>query len=336
VKPWYSALGLPCPRHLEPVRSLTVDQALRHASQGVGILWQGTYPAARALLDGIRRRLDRHPADPAASFYRYRQQRRTRTRVLGMLVVPLDAAGRVGLPGAPDVRDAVTTAAGAPVTDCLLALRELLGMVSAHEWRVRGLWVTALNRRIHPHYGVFAPTRQEYVDLVASAPLPDTALALDIGTGTGVLAAVLARRGVRRVVATDVSPRAVACARENLAGLPVEVRGTDLFPPERAGLVVCNPPWLPAQPASPLDSAVYDAGGRMLAGFLDGLGDHLTPDGEGWLVLSDLAERFGLRTRADLLGRFDRAGLRVAGRVDTVPRHRNSRGETVSLWRLIR
>lgn len=242
----------------------------------------------------------------------------------------------MALPGAPDVRDAVAAAAGGPVTDRLLALRELLGMASAHEWRRRGVWVRALNRYIHPHWGVFVPTRQEYVDLVAAAPLPGADLALDIGTGTGVLAAVLARRGVRRIVATDVSARAVACARENLAGLPAEIREADLFPPERAGLVVCNPPWLPAQPASPLDGAVYDPGGRVLAGFLDGLGTHLAPGGEGWLVLSDLAERYGLRTRADLLERFDRAGLRVAGRLDTVPRHRNNRGETVSLWRLSR
>ncbi len=230
----------------------------------------------------------------------------------------------------------VTAAAGAPVNDRLLALRELLGMLSAHEWRVKGVWVPALNRRVHPHYGVFAPTRQEYVELVAGAPLPDTDLALDIGTGTGVLAAVLMSRGVPRVIACDVSPRAVACARENLAGLPADVREADLLPLERAGLVVCNPPWLPAAPASPLDHAVYDPGGRMLTGFVDGLAAHLTPGGEGWLILSDLAERFGLRTRADLLDRFGRAGLRVVGRVDTVARRRNSRGETVSLWRLNR
>ncbi|MFI7673727.1 hypothetical protein [Actinophytocola sp. NPDC049390] len=71
----------------------------------------------------------------------------------------------------------------------------------------------------------------------------------------------------------------------------------------------------------------------MLAGFVDGLGAHLTAGGEGWLILSDLAERFGLRTRAELL---DRAGLRVVGRMDTSPRQRNARDETVTLWRLSR
>ena len=81
----------------------------------------------------------------------------------------------------------------------------------------------AVGLRIHPHYGVFAPIRSEYVDLVAKAPLPaavaSPSIAFDIGTGTGVLAAVLARRGIERVVATDMDPRALACARENVERL---------------------------------------------------------------------------------------------------------------------
>ncbi|MEL9393962.1 50S ribosomal protein L11 methyltransferase, partial [Escherichia coli] len=47
-------------------------------------------------------------------------------------------------------------------------------------------------------------------------PMPRGSVAFDIGTGTGVLAAVLARRGGKRVIATDMDPRALACARENL------------------------------------------------------------------------------------------------------------------------
>ncbi|HPZ82314.1 MAG TPA: alpha/beta fold hydrolase, partial [Thermogutta sp.] len=75
-----------------------------------------------------------------------------------------------------------------------------------------------------PHYGVFSPVRGEYVQLVAETPLPSTDLAFDIGTGTGVLAAVLARRGVKRIVATDQDPRALACARENIARLDLDAQ----------------------------------------------------------------------------------------------------------------
>jgi methylase of polypeptide subunit release factors len=190
--------------------------------------------------------------------------------------------------------------------------------------------------------------------LVAQAPLPVAALApggqaFDIGVGSGVLSAVLARRGVVHVVGTDLSGRALACARANLEQLALGDRvtlvQTDLFPVGRAALVVCNPPWLPARATSPIEHAVYDADSRMLRGFLAGLAAHLTPDGEGWLVISDLAEHLGLRSRAELLGWVAAAGLRVLGRLDTRPTHpKTVRGEdalhaaraaeVTSLWRL--
>src|SRR5690606_29008695 len=98
--------------------------------------------------------------------------------------------------------------------------------------------------RIHPHYGVFAPVRHEYLDLLAAAPLPAAsarAPVFDIGTGTGVIAALLARRGIGAIVATDDSARAIACAAENLARLEiadrVELLAVAGYPPGRAGLV---------------------------------------------------------------------------------------------------
>jgi methylase of polypeptide subunit release factors len=164
-----------------------------------------------------------------------------------------------------------------------------------------------------------------------------------------VLAAVLARRGVERVIATDTDARALACARENIARLgldgQVELLEADLFPPGRAPLIVCNPPWLPARPASPIERAVYDPESRMLRGFLDGLAAHLEPGGQGWLILSDLAEHLGLRSRDALLAMIDAAGLRVIAKDDVRPVHpkatdpsdplyRARAAEVTSLWRL--
>jgi methylase of polypeptide subunit release factors len=232
------------------------------------------------------------------------------------------------------------------------SLRAVLGLIGAHEWRTKGIEMAAIGGRIHPHYGVFAPIRREYVDLVAAAPLPDfrssCTVAFDIGTGTGVLAAVLARRGVRRVVATDRDPRALACARENLERLglaeQVEVVQADLFPEGQAALVVCNPPWIPARPSSPIERGIYDPESRMLREFLGALPAHLAPGGEGWLVLSDLAEHLGLRPRSQLLAALDAAGLQVVDRSDVRPNHPRASDETdplhaaraaevTSLWR---
>ncbi|KAB8189361.1 methyltransferase [Nonomuraea phyllanthi] len=345
---WRSALGVPPPRRVITADDrMTADTAYRLACEGTALLWLGDFQNARRLLSAMGRRCK--PAAPDAGFHRYRQARSQRARTLGMLLVPFAEGHVVPLRRAPDVRAACAEVYGPEAPPGVGQLRELLGLIGAHEWRRKGVYVPALDARIHPHHGVFAPTRAEYVDLVARAPLPDDRLAFDIGTGTGVLAAVLARRGVRRVVATDLDERAVACAGENVARLGlagrVEIVRADLFPPGRAPLVVCNPPWLPAKPASPLDQAIYDPGGRMLRGFLDGLGEHLEPGGEGWLVLSDLAEHLGLRTRAELLAGFERAGLSVAGRLDVPPRHGRATdehdplhaaraAEVTSLWRL--
>jgi methylase of polypeptide subunit release factors len=162
------------------------------------------------------------------------------------------------------------------------------------------------------------------------------------------LAALLAKRGLR-VTATDLSPAALACAEDNLGRLgldkQVSLQATDLFPAGQFGLVVCNPPWVPAKPHSALDAAVYDPSSRMLKGFLAGLAAHLVPQGEGWLILSDLAERLGLRSRDELQAWIQAAGLRVLSRRDAKPEHGRAMdaadplfaarsAEVTSLWRL--
>lgn len=351
---WAPIGGARPPKRVDIVGTeLRADLALRLASQGVGMLWRADFADARRLLSGMSKRLDRRPPepvqDPAKSFYRHRQARKNRARVLGMLLIELGPGAVLDLPRAPDVRAACREVYGDLVEPCVVPLRELLGVLSAHQWRRDGVHVPALNARIHPHYGVFPPTRNEYVDLVSSAEMARVGTAFDIGTGTGVLAAVLARRGVHRVVATDVAPQAVACARDNVRRLGVGDRVTvtqaDLFPPGRADLVVCNPPWIPATPNSPLDAAVFDRGGHMLSRFIRGVADHLTVGGEAWLVLSDLAELLELRTRAQLLAEFDAAGLAVLERLGVGARHPRARSahgplasaraaERVSLWRL--
>ncbi len=375
---WRSERGAPPPRHVVVVDdALTADTAYGLACQGRALLWRGDFQNARQLLAALARRADRatrHSARPprgrvpaatdaeppplgtpamAAAFHRERQARAQRARTLGMLVVEVDTEYRIDLRRAPDLRTAFAEAYGEGQGPFLVALREVLGVVGAHEWRRTGIELPAAGGRIHPHYGVFAPVRGEYVDLVASAPLPAAAattnLAFDVGTGTGVLAAVLARRGFARVVATDRDPRALACARANVERLGlaarVEIVNADLFPAGRAALVVCNPPWLPARPSSPLEHGIYDPESRMLRGFLAGLAEHLVPGGEGWLVLSDLAEHLGLRSRADLLAMIAAAGLRVLDRLDVRPTHPKvfaasdplhtaRAAEVTSLWRL--
>ncbi len=355
---WRSENGAPPPKKVVVADdTLTADAAYRLACEGTALLWRGDYHNARQLLQAMARRAERKPrkavpkvpASATEAFHLHRQAQSQRARTLGMLLLPFDADHSLPLRRAPDVRQACGEAYGETTEPYVASLRELLGLIGAHEWRKKGVMIPALGGRIHPYYGVFSPVRGEYVELVADAPLPSTELAFDIGVGSGVLSAVLARRGVRRILATDQDRRAIACARENLARFGVDrqvkVIKTDLFPEGRAPLVVCNPPWVPARPSSAIESAVYDPDSQMLRGFLAGLAEHLTPGGEGWLILSDLAEHLGLRPREQLLEWIDAAGLTVIGRLEVRPQHPKATdpddplhaaraAEVTSLWRL--
>ena len=355
---WRSQGGFSPPKRILIGRDdMKADVAYRLACEGTAILWRGDFHNARQMLSALARRVKNKPKKqtssavtaPAQAFHLYRMAQAQRARTLGLLLLPFEEDHSVPLRRAPDLRQPCLEAFGPAAGPYIASLRDLLGAIGAHEWRKKGVEIPALKDRIHPHYGVFSPVRGEYVELLAQAPLPSLERAFDIGTGTGVLAAVLARRGLKKVVATDLDSRALTCARDNIARLgladQVDVVQADLFPTGRAPLVVCNPPWIPARPNSSLDQAVYDPDSRMLNGFLQGLGAHLDPGGEGWLILSDLAEHLGLRSRADLLAAFEKAGLKVVDRIDTRPVHRKAfdptdplhlarSAEVTSLWRL--
>ena len=365
---WRSESGASAPRRVELAHdTLSADSAYRLACAGTAMLCRSDFQNARLLLQALQRRIEAKPPKAAARaaqkiaqstpeevFHLHRQAQSQRARTLAAIVIRVEGDYRIKLRRAPDWTEALTEAWGPATGEAqVVSLRELLGVVGAHEWRKKGVEIAALgaepHNRIHPHYGVFSPVRGEYIDLVAQAPLPSKALAFDIGTGTGVLAAVLARRGVQRIVATENAPRALACAQDNLQRLglqkQVELQDVDLFPAGQAPLIVCNPPWVPARPSSPIERAVYDEGSRMLRGFLSGLAAHLAPGGEGWLVLSDLAEHLGLRPREQLLAWIAEGGLRVLERHDVRPQHAKATeaadalaqaraAEVTSLWRL--
>jgi methylase of polypeptide subunit release factors len=357
---WHSASGASVPKRFEMVNdSCSADTAYRLACAGTALLWQGDFQQARQLLQALTRRVSHAPKAKATSlgmpqaFHAHRMAQAQRARILSMLVLQVAGDYRIALRRAPDIRDALRSAWGEPSGQArVLSLRELLSIVSAYEWQRKGIAVNVLSEEgffIHPRYGVFSPVRSEYLDLIAKAPLPSTSLAFDIGTGTGVIAALLLMRGVKHVIATDCSDVALQCAQDNLQSLDlssrVKFQKSDVFPEGQANLITCNPPWLPGKATSLLEQAIYDPDSRMLRTFLAGVLAHLAPGGEAWLVLSDLAEHLQLRSREQLLQWIEEGGLQVLGREDIRPRHAKVQDsqdalhaartqEVTSLWRL--
>ncbi len=358
---WQSEAKVTAPKRVLVVDdSINADTAYRLACEGSAMLWRGDFHNARQLLQAMARRCEQKkvskknklanaPEDLKSSFNLHRVAQAQRARILGMLLIEVGDSYQISLKRAPDFKDAFIEAYGEFSSPFVTSLRELQGLIGAHEWRKKGVRIEALGANIHPHYGVFSPIRGEYLKLITDTTLPSTELAFDIGTGTGVIASILAKRGVKRVIATDQDSRAITCAEENIARLglqnKVTITKTDMFPEGQAPLIVCNPPWLPAKPSSPIEYAIYDPDSRMLIAFLNGLKEKLTPQGEGWLIMSNFAEALGLRKQDELLSLIDRAGLRVEEKLDIKPTHQKimdaedklhqaRKAEVTSLWRL--
>ena len=377
---WLSQSNYAPPTRIVIVDDKTsADEAYRLASQGTSMLWRGDFHNAKQLLQALTRRIERADerskqrkigkaanktanADSSSEpekipnlFHQQRQVQAQRARLLSRLLLELDADYISQLRRAPDVSAACVAAfkkLDEEDESCLLSFRDLQGALGAAGWRAKGVPIKELNLSIFPHYGVFAPTRHEYVQLLLDAALPDSCdIAYDIGTGTGLLAIILAKRGIKQIIATDLNPQALACAQDNFTRLKlptIQLQQADLYPTDAplANLIVCNPPWLPAKPSSPLEYAVYDANSAMLRGFLQSAKQHLAQQGEAWLILSDLAEHLQLRSRDELLGWIKEAGLEVKYRLDTKPKHGRSQdttdplfaarsSEVTSLWCLI-
>ena len=362
---WISPSDQAAPAHIEVIDdSTSADKAYRLACAGTSLLYRGDFHNARQLLQAMTRRIDRaeqrksdkaanksknsisNPADDASLpskvipnlFHQQRQAQAQRSRILGRLLLELDANYVSHLRRAPDVSSACTAAFGEIDESCLLSLRDLQGALGSAQWREKGVPIASLGLSIHPHYGVFAPTRHEYVQLLLDAPLPASCkVVYDIGTGTGLLAIILAQRGMQNIIATDLNPQALNCAQDNFSRLAlnnIQLQQADMFPTDAplANLIVCNPPWLPAKPTSPLEYSVYDEKSKMLRGFLQGAKQHLAEQGEVWLILSDLAEHLQLRSRDELLDWIADSSLTVKYRLDTQPKHGRSQDETDPLY----
>jgi release factor glutamine methyltransferase len=183
-----------------------------------------------------------------------------------------DLAARLARAGcvaaAEEAAELAAAAGGDPALLAALGARRLTGEPLA--------WVTGRSDFgglcVRVDVGVYVP-RWQSLPLARRAAdrLPDTGAAIDLCTGSGAIAAALrTARPAARIVATDLDPRAVACARANgveayrgdlFAGVPDALRG-------QTDVVVAVVPYVPTDaldvlPSDTLlfeDAAHYDGG----------------------------------------------------------------------------
>ena len=345
---WQSEANAAPPKNIVIADDTTsAKDAYKLICEGTGFLYKGDFQNAKQMLQAITRKIDSKPILPAETltqaFHQHRARQIQRANITNKILIELNH-GACDLKRAPDVKEAV---AGALIVNSkldkvpakmVLSLRELLGMVGAHEWRKKGVAIDALPANINAHYGVYSPIRGEYLELINSTSFGTAKTAFDIGTGTGVIAAILVTRGIKAVIATDNSVRALNCAAENIEKLNLKqyitLEQANLFPSghKKADLIVCNPPWLPAKANAPIEHAIYDPNSAMLKGFLSGVKAYLNDDGEAWLILSDLAVHLGLRSDEELQKWIADAGLSVLEKLDIAPKHAKSSDQSDPLY----
>lgn len=156
------------------------------------------------------------------------------------------------------------------------------------------------------HRGVFSPKYFESTEIFSERfPYKRGDQLLEMGCGCGITSILAAMRGATRVLAVDISSRAVKSARANAflhhVEEVVEVRKSDLFssvPTDaKFSTIYWNPPWVFAREelesfGSVLDRSVVDFGYRSTAGFLAGCSRFLTKHGRvlfGFASFGDVA-----------------------------------------------
>ncbi len=166
----------------------------------------------------------------------------------------------------------------------------------------------SINLKLHPQ--VYEPAEDTFL-LAENLAVREGDVALDIGTGTGLIALLMARKA-KFVLGVDVNPIAVELAGKNarLNGIKnVEFRPSDLFEnvEGRFDIITFNTPYLPGKPEEQIDLALVggETGREVLDRFIDGVRDHLKTGGRVQIVQSSIT---GI---GETLRRLEKAGLKA-------------------------
>ena len=163
-----------------------------------------------------------------------------------------------------------------------------------------------LKLKLHPQ--VYEPAEDTFL-LAENLAVGENDIALDVGTGTGLIALLMARKA-SHVLGVDINPIAVELAEENarLNGIEnVEFRLSDLFEnvSGKFDVITFNAPYLPGEPEEPIDLALVGGktGREVLDRFITGAQDYLKPGGTVQIVQSSIT---GVE---ETLDRLEEAGL---------------------------
>ncbi len=197
----------------------------------------------------------------------------------------------------------------------------------------KGVEVVHLGKKFKIKRNVFWP-QDDSKSLIQNLRIKKGDTVLDLGTGSGVIAINAAKLGAKKVVAVDINPAAVRCARENArlhgVGKIVEVRLSRGFQKIKSNelfdVIASNPPFNDHKARDFVEASMYDKGLTLYREILAKAKKHLKKNGRIYLAQANfgkvkkqmsLARRAGYKSR--LLGSIKSNGGRVFYASELVP-----------------
>lgn len=189
------------------------------------------------------------------------------------------------------------------LSELLLPFPQVQGLNSSWQWYKKGIFIPVLNRKIHPYFGTYFPTRFEHLELFDNwlgSYSGERSSAIDIGIGSGILSFQMLKHRFERVCGTDSNPNAIVGVKEELKrkgeSSKIELKFGDLFAgcDAKSDLVIFNPPWLPvSHDAEGLDKAIY-YDKELFPRFFSEAIKRVNDDGRVAVLFSNLAEVTGV------------------------------------------
>jgi len=267
-----------------------VDRAVSWLLDGQRLVVEDRYGTAITLQHALHDALE--PAAVDAGHGPRRAFRRRLREASDRLLLPVEA-GRIQLSRAPTI--GLLGALYPEPGMVLLPVLDVQRLDKADEVLRHGVHLPVLGQKLHPFYGTYVPSRTEHLQLFATwlaSWSGSKGRAVDVGTGSGVLALLLVRAGFSEVVATDSNPNALHSVGLELAQRPRPIRcvGGDLLAGEAGpfDVIAFNPPWIFGEVDELLDQALHYDDPALFERFFDQSLDALAPDGRVVVVFSDI------------------------------------------------
>jgi SAM-dependent methyltransferase len=338
-----AALNRPEPvlRHrAQPVdRSVPMAQAATLVREGRSLIVADSFRTGIDISYALRVQL----GDPGeeADYVKKRTFREAFQAASKRLLVPV-VGRKVALPDAP--RPGFLAELYPDHADFALPVEDARVLSSAWDWYEQGVHFPVLGYRVHPFYGTYIPARMEHLELFGTWLAKYTGSrnrAIDVGTGSGVLALQMAKAGFQHVIATDINPNAIESVERQMRRLsvapPIELEHADQFGTDRGplDLIVSNPPWMKGEVGRTLDLAMYFQDGFFERFYEQSL-QRLAPNGRIVFVFSNIIELSQPEVPHPIQTELDRGRFRLVEkmtrRVKPSPGRRTR--EKVEIWEL--